>query len=176
MLRSLFPDLYVESVLQLPLDKLFNYGIRAFLFDLDNTVTEWNSNIIHEEIIYWFAQAKEKGFKACLVSNNGRERVLKVAENLGIPFVSRAGKPRRKAFRQAMDIIGCGPEETAVIGDQVFTDILGGNRMSLFTILVVPITRKEFFGTRITRQIEKLVLLQIGPTATPEKLDGFFGE
>ena len=75
--------------------------------------------------------------------------------------MSKAGKPRRRAFLRALEVMGSSAEETAVIGDQVFTDILGGNRMGLFTILVVPINKREFIGTRVMRKFEIMVLREI---------------
>lgn len=161
MKKYLYPDLYVESILDLPLEKLYRHGIKAFILDLDNTVTEWNSREIRDEVVAWMKEVKVRGFKACIASNNGHERVVVVAEGLGIPFVPKAGKPRRRAFRRALQVMGSSVEETAVIGDQIFTDILGGNRMGLFTILVVPINKREFIGTRVMRKFEIMVLRNI---------------
>lgn len=161
MQKYLYPDIYVETVLDLPLDKLYEKGIRAFILDLDNTVTEWNSMEVRAEIVFWLNQIKDRGFKACIASNNGQERVVAVADQLGIPYVSKAGKPRRKAFVKALKVLQTEVGETAVVGDQVFTDILGGNRMNLFTILVVPINSHEFFGTQMVRKVERLVLWRI---------------
>ena len=115
----LYPDLYVNSLLDIPLGQLQEKNIKAFILDLDNTITEWNSNDIREEIGTWFASIRSQGFKACILSNNGEERVLQVAESLGIPFISRAQKPRRGGFHRAVSLMGVKPEETAVIGDQI---------------------------------------------------------
>lgn len=174
MKRLLFPDIYVESILDIPLDKLFKHHIRAFILDLDNTVTEWNSNEVTNEIRAWIKSVKDKGFKACIVSNNGQKRVLTVADNLGIPFVFKAGKPRRRAFKKALEVMGCHSQQTAVVGDQLFTDVLGGNRMNMFTILVVPINRREFIGTRIMRHFERLVLRRVTRTVTVGDIDSAF--
>lgn len=161
MLKILYPDLYVDSLRDIPLEELKRAGKKAFILDLDNTVTEWNSNEIREEVAQWFFEVKQHGFKACIISNNGAKRVEKVAKSLNIPFISRAGKPRRGSFHKAVAIMNAGTEETAVIGDQIFTDIMGGNRAGLFTILVVPIARREFLGTKISRTFEYFVLKHI---------------
>lgn len=161
MFKLLRPNLYVSHLEDIPLDKLSEKGIRGLIIDLDNTVTEWNSSFVHEKVLHWFKQLPKYNLKSCLVSNNSHERVEQVATQLGIPFIPKAGKPRRKAFRKAMEILGIEPEATAVIGDQIFTDVLGGNRLNLVTILVVPLTKKEFIGTRFMRQLEKLVLASI---------------
>lgn len=161
MLKILYPDLYVDSLMDIPLQELKSSGKKAFILDLDNTVTEWNSNEIRAEVAQWFAQVKEQEFKACIISNNGAKRVEKVAHSLGIPFISRAGKPRRGSFRKAVSLMETIPEAAVVIGDQIFTDIMGGNRAGLFTILVVPIASREFLGTKISRALEYFVLKHI---------------
>ena len=161
MLNMLYPRIYVNSILDIPVDELKKLRIKAFILDLDNTITEWNSNKITQEITSWFELIKQEGFQACILSNNNEQRVLKVAESLNIPYVYRAQKPRRGGYYKAMSIMQVSPRETAVIGDQIFTDVLGGNRAGLLTILVVPIARKEFVGTKFSRSLEYLVLRRL---------------
>lgn len=158
MLELLYPRYYVDSLLDIPLDRLKTQDIAAFILDLDNTITEWNSNELRIEVEEWFRRIKAEGFKACILSNNGEQRIRIVAERLGIPFIHRAAKPRRGSFRRAVEVLGVGPERTAVVGDQIFTDILGGNRTGLFTILVKPLARREFIGTKFNRTLELFVL------------------
>ncbi|MDR3541826.1 MAG: YqeG family HAD IIIA-type phosphatase [Desulfosporosinus sp.] len=148
------PSLDLISVEQLVQD-----GIRGLIIDLDNTMTPWNDVEVGPKVAEWFIKVKAAGIYACVVSNNKkRQRVAVVAERIGIPFVFRATKPRRRAFRAGMGLLGTGPKDTAVIGDQLFTDILGGNRLGLYTILVTPINDHEFVGTRVMRQIEKVLI------------------
>ncbi|HCF50430.1 MAG TPA: YqeG family HAD IIIA-type phosphatase [Syntrophomonas sp.] len=161
MIDKLYPDLQVASLMDIPLETLEAHKIRALILDLDNTITEWNSNIVHNQVGEWFQTIKKAGFKACILSNNKEQRCLAVAKRLDIPFIYKARKPRRAAFYRAMEIMKVKPEETAVIGDQIFTDVLGGNRAGLFTILVTPLARKEFFGTKISRAMEKMVLYRL---------------
>jgi len=158
MLEKLKPKLYVDSIHDIDFAKLKVNGIKGIIIDLDNTITEWNNCILPEKAIEWFKKIPENNLKACVVSNNDENRVFKAANKLGIPYVAKANKPRRGAFRKAMDIMGTSSEETAVVGDQIFTDILGGNRLDLFTILVVPLTPKEFIGTRVVRMVERKIL------------------
>ena len=157
MKKLLHPDMSVKSVFHIPLEHLQNKGIRALIIDLDNTVTEWNRWDISAEAEEWFRQIKIMGFKACIVSNNRGERVAIIARKLGIPSISKATKPRRRAFTQALKLLNVKRCEAAVVGDQIFTDILGGNRMGLLTVLVDPISRREFFGTRFFRFLERAV-------------------
>ena len=157
-LQLFCPNLYHASVYKLPVEELKERGIRGLIFDLDNTVLNWNVREVTPETRSLFNRLKAEGFRSCLVSNNKKDRVEAVARILGIPAISKAGKPRRGAFRQALTVLGTGKEETAVIGDQLFTDILGGNRFGLYTVLVVPLSRREFIGTQLMRWVERLLL------------------
>lgn len=153
------PTFQADSLDSIPVEVLKRDGIRGLIIDLDNTMTPWNDLEVGPKVVKWFEKLKAAGIQACVVSNNKRkQRVAVVADRLGIPFVFRATKPRRRAFQAGMDILGTGMSDTAVIGDQLFTDILGGNRMGLYTILVLPINDREFIGTRIMRRAERVLV------------------
>lgn len=152
------PSLIVKSLYDINTGELRELGIRGFIFDLDNTIIPWDSETMQPEVITWMEDLLEIGFKLCLVSNNWNKRVRRIAEDLGIPFVSRAYKPAKTGFRQAAGLMNLPPKEVAVVGDQLFTDILGGNRNGMYTIMVAPLSSQEFIGTKITRKIEKITI------------------
>lgn len=153
------PTFQSTSLDLIPVEKLVHMGIKGLIIDLDNTMTPWNDLEVGPKVAKWFTKIKAAGIGACVVSNNKRkQRVAVVAERVGIPFLFRATKPRRRAFLNGMAILGTGVEDTAVIGDQLFTDILGGNRLGLCTILVTPMSDHEFIGTRLMRQAEKALI------------------
>ncbi|KLU66359.1 UMP phosphatase [Desulfosporosinus acididurans] len=153
------PTLQAPSIDLILVEQLVRDGIKGLIIDLDNTMTPWNDVEVGPKVREWFIKVKAAGISACVVSNNKkRQRVAVVAERLGIPFVFGATKPRRKAFRAGLKMLGTGQNDTAVIGDQLFTDILGGNRLGLYTILVTPINDREFIGTRIMRRMEKVLV------------------
>ncbi len=156
----LLPDLVLESVFDIDLKALTRRGIAGILIDIDNTLVHWEESWMKQEFIDWIKLA-EKDFKLCLVSNSLGQRAQSFAELLGIPAVGRALKPLNRAFLQAMALVGLEPVETAVIGDQLFTDILGGNRLNLYTILVNPLSSREFVTTRFVRRLERLVLRRL---------------
>ncbi|AFQ43013.1 YqeG family HAD IIIA-type phosphatase [Desulfosporosinus meridiei] len=159
MLEYFQPTHQANSLDLIPVEQLSRDGIRGLIIDLDNTMTPWNNLEVAPKVETWFKEVKAAGIRACVVSNNSkRQRVAVVADQLGIPFVFGATKPRRKAFRAGMKLLETGQKDTAVIGDQLFTDILGGNRLGLYTILVTPINDREFIGTRIMRRIEKVLV------------------
>jgi HAD superfamily phosphatase (TIGR01668 family) len=158
MLKKLCPKLKTGSVLDLDLLDLQRRGIQGIIFDLDNTLVEWNQDILAPEIIATIKQAKQMGFKLSILSNALEHRVEAVADLLEVPYISRAVKPRKSPFRKAMELMGTTQETTAVVGDQLFTDILGGNRMKLYTIWISPLSTTEFISTKAVRKIERLVV------------------
>ena len=161
MWKILCPNQYVESVQQVDLDELKEHGLDGIIVDLDNTLVPWNESTILPEVKDWIIKAKSYGFGVCIVSNNNPGRGEVLSEAFEIPAVWKAVKPRRGAFRRALNILNLQACQVAVIGDQVFTDILGGNRLGLYTILVRPLQEREFFGTRLMRQLEKLILFYL---------------
>ena len=157
------PSLRRESCVLVTPDELRRLGIKGLIVDIDNTLVEWNVRELARETEEWLSSLRESGIKCCLVSNSLHDaRTAEFARAAGLPLIARAGKPRRRSFIKALEILGTAPCETAVIGDQIFTDILGGNRLGLFTILIEPRSPREFFGTRIVRILERLVLWWLG--------------
>lgn len=152
------PDEYVTSVEQIDLDKLWRTGFRLLLTDLDNTLVPWNDPDMPQHLSRWLAGAMERGFEVCIVSNNRGPRVESFARIANLEFVAGARKPRPDAFIEAMKRHQREPRETAMIGDQLLTDVQGGNRAGLHTILVLPIHANEWWGTKVVRQVERLVL------------------
>lgn len=161
MNKLFIPKLYVDSIFDIDLDYLKQKGINSLIIDIDNTLVAWDKKTAPRSVIDWFNKLKDKGFKICLVSNNTLDRVVKFTEDIDIQAFHRAKKPFKTTFKKAMKYLNSNKENTAIIGDQIFTDILGGNRMGLFTILVVPIESKEFFITEIVRKFERFILRKI---------------
>ncbi|NLJ48550.1 MAG: YqeG family HAD IIIA-type phosphatase [Candidatus Atribacteria bacterium] len=157
-LKKFYPSIYVDEISEIPLDLLKKRGIKGLIIDLDNTIAPWDQPAVTQSAERWLKQAKNDGFKIFLVSNSITSRVNYFMEALDIPGISMAQKPRRGSFRKALELMGLDSNQVTVIGDQIFTDVLGGNRLNLHTILVNPINRKEFFFTRLVRLAEKFVM------------------
>lgn len=162
-MRLLTPDLYVDSIFHIDLERLKLRNIKGLIIDIDNTLVGWDTKSATEEVKDWLLGLQQKGFQVCLVSNNTEDRVVKFNEALKLQAIHRATKPRRGAFRKAMKMMGTDLKSTAIIGDQIFTDVLGGNRMGIMTILVVPIKSKEFWWTTFVRKVERQVLKIVAP-------------
>ena len=119
-------------------------GIKLVLADLDNTLAPYGETCPSPEILAWKAGLEAEGIALFLLSNSRKPgRAQRFAEALGIPYEGHAGKPKVGGFQRAMARMGAAPEETAIVGDQIFTDIWGGNRAGVLTLLVHPIQ----FGT-----------------------------
>ncbi|MEW5785515.1 MAG: YqeG family HAD IIIA-type phosphatase [Bacillota bacterium] len=158
MFKLLYPKQHLNNIFELDAAELHSLGIRGIIADMDNTLVPWNDRSVHPRLARWLAGLKEEGFRLCIVSNNTADRGGQLARDLDIPAFWYAIKPRRRAFRKALLELNLSAAEVAVIGDQIFTDVLGGNRMGLYTILVTPISDKEFFWTKLMRQLERMVL------------------
>lgn len=158
MIDKFLPRLKVDSIFDIDLDKLKNEGYSAIITDLDNTLVGAKDPLATPKLVTWLKTLEEKGFQVLIVSNNNETRVSDFASPLNIPFIHSARKPRRSPFRKALRKLGASPEKTIMIGDQLLTDVFGGNRIGLYTILVNPISMQdEGFGTRINRKIEKWI-------------------
>lgn len=159
MFDNLRPHRLVQHVAEVDCGELFTQGLRGVIIDLDNTLTAWRSLQVTPEVKTWLSCLQSAGLQACLVSNAlSVGRVRPVAEVLRVPWVTRAAKPLPRGFLRGMEMMGTTPDTTAVVGDQLFTDILGGNRLGLFTILVEPLFSEEAWTTSlIQRPLERLV-------------------
>jgi uncharacterized protein len=156
--RWLRPDTQADSIYAIDPSALRARGIRGVILDLDNTIVPWGAWDVPSALGPWIAAARAVDLRLCIVSNNAGARVAHLAARLDLPAVAGAWKPRRRALRRALGLMGTVPGTTALIGDQLFTDVLGGNRLGLHTILVRPQAPRDFPLTRLTRLAEWVVL------------------
>ena len=155
---NLVPDEYFQSIYDVDLDSLRAKGIAGLILDLDNTLAAWHFGEPEPRLAEWVGGAKALGFRVCILSNGRGPRVDLFTRFLDIPGQARAGKPFRWAFRRALRRLELPASEVAVIGDQIFTDIFGAKRSGCRTVLVVPLSRREFVWTRFVRRVERAVL------------------
>lgn len=155
MFELLTPDEYYRNIFEIDIKRLKHNGIRGIICDIDNTIVPYKNKMISDEVREWLDKLRKNDFKICLVSNGLKSRVDYFSNKLDLPAVGKAVKPAKRAYKESIKILDLDKEEIVVVGDQIFTDILGGNRLNLNTILVNPMTEEEFFVTRIMRKIEK---------------------
>lgn len=159
-MRSIFyPKVLVDSILDINLDKLQKNNIKGLILDIDNTLVGHGIMKADDRVVKWMENIKNAGIKACIVSNNTEDRVVKFNERLNLMAIHRAAKPRKGAFLKAAQMMNVEPEEIGVVGDQIFTDIWGGNRLGMFTILVKPVGKEEPYYIKLKRILERLALV-----------------
>lgn len=157
MYNFLLPREYVHNIFAITPEKLKALGIRGVITDLDNTLVEWDREEATEEIQAWLLLMKEAGIRVIIVSNNNEARVKRFADPIGVPYIHRARKPLGAAYYQALVRLKLRPEEAAMVGDQLLTDVMGGNRLKLYTFLVRPVAQSDGFVTRFNRFVERRV-------------------
>lgn len=133
-------------------------GIKNVILDIDNTLTYHDSQEISEGVLGWLSDRKEEGIGLVLLSNNNHDRVRPFAERIGLEFVPSAAKPLTKGYKRLLARFGWNKEETASIGDQLFTDMLGANLAGVVSILVEPFHKEKGRFLRFKRVIEELIL------------------
>lgn len=153
----LYPNIYLKNVTEFNLEMAKNNGIKGIILDVDNTLIDYYKNM-PAGIEKWCKNMQKEGIKFCIASNsNKKDKVEKVAKQLNIPYIFFAKKPLKTGLNKAKQIIGVNENEIAVIGDQIFTDILGANRCKMYSVLVDPIKEKDIFITIIKRPIENYI-------------------
>ncbi|MGE7919543.1 YqeG family HAD IIIA-type phosphatase [Viridibacillus sp. NPDC093762] len=157
MYNFLMPKEFVTSIYEITPDKLKQLGVRGIITDLDNTLVEWDRPDATEKLIEWLKIIREAGIQVMIVSNNKELRVKAFADPLELPYIFNARKPMGNAFKRALKRLNMQRHEVVMVGDQMLTDVLGGNRLRIHTILVKPVALSDGFVTRFNRMVERRV-------------------
>lgn len=152
------PDRFAPRLSDVALGELRALGIRGLILDLDNTLIGFRETALGSEHLAWVARAHADGFAMVMLSNNFTARVTSVADQLGIACIPNALKPLPFSFLRAKRLLNLRRREIAVVGDQLFTDVLGGKLCGYYTILTEPIEAKDFAITSLFRFFERLML------------------
>lgn len=174
LLRLVTPTCVVRRVSDAAPAFLQSLGVDAVITDLDNTLVPWRRYEISQEVFDWIDELKASGIKIVIASNTMHPaRLQKLAAQMDVPCVLGVRKPWPAGYRKSMAAIGASAERTAMLGDQIFTDILGANALKLRTILLRPaLSRREFIWTVFVRQFEKLLVSYLQATQQwPEPLE-----
>lgn len=156
------PHRFAPRLAQVSLDLLVAGGIRGLIVDLDNTLLGFRESELAQEHLAWVRDALSRGMGVVMLSNNFSERVTMVAAALGVECIPNALKPLPFSFLRAKRMLKLGRREIAVVGDQLFTDVLGGRLCGFYTVLTEPIENKDFAITKVFRFFERLMLPQRG--------------
>lgn len=155
---KIYPKIYLENAIEIKEELIKKNDIKGIILDVDNTLIYYNKELL-QGIEEWCENLKQKGIKFCIVSNsNNKEKIKKVSEKLNIPYISFGMKPLKRGLKQAKKILQIEAKNIAVVGDQIFTDVIGANRMGMFSILVKPLETKDILITKIKRPLEEAIL------------------
>lgn len=157
MLERFYPDLYLDSAYQIDFGEYYRKGYRGVIFDIDNTLVPHGAPA-DARSIELIGRLKEMGFGVIFLSNNKEPRVKMFNDVVHAEYIYKAGKPGKKGYLKAMEMMGTDRETTLFVGDQLFTDVWGARNTGIFSILVHPIDKKEEIQIVLKRYLEKLVL------------------
>ncbi len=156
------PAIRVTHIKQIDITILQERGIKGIIFDLDDTLVKSFEPTADPDVSRWLAQIQRE-FAVFIVSNNASDlRVRLASEHLGVMGIAQAGKPSRRSFRKALQLMNLQVHEVAIVGDQLFTDILGGNRLGALTILVDPLSTEVGWHRNLMRAFERYILKRAG--------------
>ncbi|GAB4073372.1 YqeG family HAD IIIA-type phosphatase [Barrientosiimonas marina] len=158
MLKYFLPSKHVKSIFDIYPESLNEQSVKGIITDLDNTLVAWDAPHATSKIAEWFRQMNEHHIHITIISNNNLERVKKFSEPLNAPFLFNARKPLPHSFKRAAKEMKLSQDNIIVIGDQLLTDVLGGNLAGFSTILVTPIAQTDSKATRFNRKIERRIL------------------
>ena len=157
MLEKYIPDAYQKSIYTINYNKLKDNGIKCLLFDLDNTSVPFKEKEPTKKLIQLFEELKDMNFKIIILSNATKKRLLPFKKKLLVDCMANSRKPRKQSFLKVINMFNYDLSEVAIIGDQLFTDIYGGNKAGILTCLVDPMTNEDFILTKIFRRMEKSI-------------------
>ena len=156
--KYLYPDGVYPSIYDIDAAALLERGISGLILDIDNTLKPPGRGQPSEQAIGWLDGLRDMGFAICLLSNSTRGRVARFTTGLGLFSVTYARKPAKAGFQKAVRLLGLGAGSVCVIGDQIFTDVLGAKRLGLMALYTRPITKKEEPTVRAKRLLEHFIL------------------
>lgn len=151
----LIPDRIFANIYEIKPSWLKRHGIKSLILDIDNTLVTYDDPKPTPKVMGWFKKIENAGIRVAFVSNNDRERVATFNEDLGYFGQGKCGKPFGRGIRDAMEYMGAHHHSTAIIGDQIFTDVLAGKCQHITAFLVAPIKDKTSLFFRTKRVLER---------------------
>ena len=142
---SLLPAMITDALTDITPDLLEQRGIRLLMLDFDNTIVPYTTNTPEPLMEQWLLDMKQTDIRICVVSNSKRDRVKIFCENYGIPCITHAKKPFTKGIRECLAKFDIPASQAAIVGDQIYTDTLGGNAAGVTPILVKAIDNHNFW-------------------------------
>lgn len=156
------PDIKLHGITDITVELLNKYNVKALLLDVDNTMSTHHGTILTDGLLEWIDTMQQAGIKLMVLSNSKRFRIEPFAARIGLPFISLACKPLPFGYLRGVKALGEKRKNVAIVGDQIFTDTLGGNVIGLKTILLTPIKLEDGWSFKIRRKLEKKLYKKYG--------------
>ena len=154
-MEQYLPDIYQKSIYTVDYSKLLSRGIKCLLYDLDNTIVQSRNSEPPAKAKELFTSLKQKGFRVVIFTNSPKMRLKHFQTAFSVDGISNAKKPFTRKLRKFLKDYNYKENEVAIIGDQLMTDVKVGNTVGITTVLVNPISEKDFFVTKFNRHREK---------------------
>ena len=151
------PKIKVERVTDITPQILKKYDINALILDVDNTLSTHHGQILTDGLLEWIELMKQNGIFLTVLSNSKEKRVKPFAQKINLEYISLGLKPLPFGYLRAMKRYSLKRKNTAIVGDQIFTDILGGNLVGIKTVLLTPIKLEDGWSFKLRRRLEKLI-------------------
>lgn len=155
------PNIKLPRVTDISLKILEEHNITALILDVDNTLSTHHGQVLTDGLEGWLDTMKNAGIKLTVLSNSNSKRLTPFAKKIGLDFISLGLKPLPFGYLRAIKRLGTKKENTAIVGDQIFTDTLGGNLIGLKTILLTPIKPETSLRFRMKRRVEKFLIKKL---------------
>lgn len=172
-MKKLIPTMYCANIYNIDYQKLKDKHIKCLLFDLDNTCVPYPQKTPTEELKKLFKDLIKMDFKVIIFSNTTPNRLDKF-KDLGVEVFGLSRKPSTKNFYKILTKYFYQKKEVCIIGDQLFTDILGGNKVGIYTLLVDPLGPKDFIATKLSRLLEKIIFKILAQKKIHEKGEYYY--
>ncbi len=156
------PDIKLRGITDITIELLKNHDIKALLLDVDNTMSTHHGTILTDGLMDWIAMMQQNGIKLMVLSNSKKFRIEPFAARIGLPFISLACKPLPTGYLRGVKALGEKRKNVAIVGDQIFTDVLGGNAVGVKTILLTPIKPEDGWSFKVRRKLEKKLYKKYG--------------
>jgi len=154
----LCPDIKLKRVTDITIELLNKFDIKALILDVDNTLSTHHGQILTDGLEDWIEKMHKGGIKLTVLSNSKEKRVRPFAKKIGLNYISLGLKPLPFGYLRAVKQLGLARKNTAIVGDQIFTDIIGGNFVGVKTVLLTPIQPEPMFSFRVRRNLEKKII------------------
>ena len=151
------PNIRLDRITEITVDLLNKFEIKALILDVDNTLSTHHGQVLTDGLEDWLKYMNDNGIKLVILSNSKQERVEPFAQKIGLDFFSLGLKPLPFGYIKAVKFLKEKRKNCAIVGDQIFTDIIGGNTVGVKTILLTPIKPEDGWSFKLRRHLEKFL-------------------